>query len=123
MNRIFKKINYLIFMTIIILILFFYFGVFAPLKNKLEITLKNNFMKTVSITEMNIENEFSRFIEGGESLSSRTMIKNKLEEYKSREITFKELKEYTKDKYNDGAKILENIVVAFRLTDNQIITQ
>jgi len=123
MDKIFKKIKFLIFITIITLILFFYFWVFSPLKTELEITLNKNFESTVSITEMNVENKFSRFIEGAESLSSRSMIRNKIESYKLEEVSFLELQNYTADKYSDGVKVLDNIVAAFRVTDEQIIAR
>jgi len=121
MNRVFKKINYVAFITIIILILFFYYGVFAPLKSELETTLYKNFESTVSITEINVENKLSRFIEGSESLSSRSMIRNEIQNYKSGNISLLELQNYTKDKYSDGVKVLDNIVSASRVTDNRVI--
>ena len=123
MNRVFKKINYVAFITIIILILFFYYGVFAPLKSELETTLYKNFESTVSITEINVENKLSRFIEGSESLSSRSMIRNEIQNYKSGNISLLELQNYTKDKYSDGVKVLDNIVSASRVTDNRVIAQ
>lgn len=117
----FRKMTYLIVFTIIVLILFFYFGIFSPLKTELEGTLNQNFKSSVSIIEMNIENKLGRYKEGAESLSSRTMIRNKLSEYKKRSISLQELKVYTQDKYSDGAKVLENIVSAFRITEGKII--
>ncbi|MGM0640924.1 MAG: GGDEF domain-containing protein [Thermotogota bacterium] len=108
-------------MTVIFLILFFYFGVFSPLKNELEDSLNQNFKNSVSITEMNVENKLKRYKEGAESLSSRTMIKNKLAEYKDGEISFQELRDYTKEKYIDGIKVLENVVAAFRISEGETI--
>ncbi|MGM0410791.1 MAG: GGDEF domain-containing protein [Bacillota bacterium] len=84
--------------------------------------MRNEFQRSVTITEQNVENTLNRFIEGAESLSSRTMIKNKLGQYKGGEISLIELKEYTKEKYADGAKVLENVVGAYRISDNEVIT-
>lgn len=123
MDKILKKINYLVITIIIVLILFFYFWVFTPLKTELEISLKENFQNTVDITEMNVENKFHRYIEGAESLSSRTMIRNKIEAYQLGEVSFLELQDYTHDKYRDGVKVLDNIVAAFRVTDDKMVVK
>ncbi|PTX14784.1 diguanylate cyclase (GGDEF) domain-containing protein [Halanaerobium congolense] len=121
MHYIFSKMKYLIITTVVVLIIFFYFGVFSPLKTELEESLNQNFKNFVSITEINVENKFSRYKEGAESLSSRTMIRNKLEEYNEKDISLQELKDYTQAKYSDGVKVLENIVSAFRITEGEVI--
>ncbi|WP_159429259.1 GGDEF domain-containing protein [Halanaerobium congolense] len=113
--------KYLIITTVVVLIIFFYFGVFSPLKTELEESLNQNFKNSVSITEINVENKFSRYKEGAESLSSRTMIRNKLKEYNEKDISLQELKDYTQAKYSDGVKVLENIVSAFRITEGEVI--
>jgi len=113
--------KYLIITTVVVLIIFFYFGGFSPLKTELEESLNQNFKNSVSITEINVENKFSRYKEGAESLSSRTMIRNKLKEYNEKDISLQELKDYTQAKYSDGVKVLENIVSAFRITEGEVI--
>lgn len=121
MHYIFNKMKYLIIFTIIVLIIFFYFGVFSPLKTELEASLNQNFENSVSITEINVENKLSRYIEGAESLSSRTMIRNQLANYKEGNTSLQELKNYTQAKYSDGAKVLDNIVAAFRVSEEIVI--
>lgn len=121
MRKVFSKMKYLIIATIIVLIVFFYFGVFAPLSTELEDSLNENFQNTVSILEINAENELKRYIEGAESLSSRTMIRNELSRYQGGEISFQELQDYTQDKYSDGAGVLENIFSAFRVTEDKVV--
>src|SRR6056297_2917600 len=121
MHYIFNKMKYLIILTIIVLIIFFFFGVFSPLKNQLEESLYKNFEESVSIIEMNVENKLKNYKEGAESLSSRTMIKNKLAEHKAGNLSLEELRVYTQDKYVDGVKILDNIVAAFRISKGNTI--
>ncbi|ADQ13943.1 GGDEF domain-containing protein [Halanaerobium hydrogeniformans] len=121
-KNIFNKIKYLTVIIIIMLIFFFYFFVFQPLKSELESSLDENFKNSVSIIELNVENKFSRFKEGTESLSSRTMIKNELLAYRDGEVTFKELQDYTEDKYADGAGVLDNVMAAFRITEGELVT-
>lgn len=121
MYYIFNKMKYLIIITVIVLIIFFYFGVFSPLKNQLEKSLNQNFNNSVTITEMNIENKLKNYKEGAESLSSRTMIRNKLTEYQEEELSLEELQVYTQDKYVDGVKVLDNTVAAFRISEGKTI--
>jgi len=119
-NRIMK----VTIISVIIIILFFYLGIFSPLKRRLEDSLENNFYKQVSIYEISIESQFSEYIEESKSLSSRTMIKNKLIEYDNQEITLDELKKYTKFKYLDGVQVSDDILAAYRVTKgNQIVVQ
>jgi len=103
--------------------MFFYLGVFSPLKKELEDSLKENFLNEVSINEISIENRFERYIEGSKSLSSRTMIKNKLNDYNNQKISLAELRDYTQAKYVDGVKALDNILAAYRITNDKIVAQ
>lgn len=116
MNNI-KKVSGIL---LVLIIVFFYFGVFIPLKYQLEDSLENNFNQHVSITEINVENYLRRTIEGAKSLSSRTMINKKLEEYKTGQISFENLQEYTVPKYADGAEALQYILSAYRVTDGRV---
>jgi diguanylate cyclase (GGDEF)-like protein/putative nucleotidyltransferase with HDIG domain len=118
-----KKITAIIISAAIITVIFFYLGVFSPLKKELENSLKENFINEVSINEISIENRFERYIEGGKSISSRTMIKNKLSDYNNQKISLVELRDYTQFKYVDGVKALDNILAAYRITDDKIVAQ
>ncbi len=116
-----KKITTIIIAAAVITIIFFYLGVFSPLKNELENSLQKNFINQVSINELSIENRFKRYIEGAKSLSSRTMIKNKLIEYNKQKITLEELRNYTQSKYIEGVKALDNVLGAYRISDDRIV--
>lgn len=121
MYYIFKNLKHITIILMFVSVLFFLFGVFLPLRNKLELQLNEVFKNNVLLVEENIENSFDNFMEGAESLSSRTMIRNKLIEYKNGEITFSNLKNYTQNKYVDGAKVLDNLIAAYRIINNKII--
>ena len=116
-----KKMTVTTTAAVFIIIIFFYFGVFSPLKNELENSLQHNFLNKVSINEVSIENRFDRYIEGTKSLSSRTMIKNKLDNYNNNQISFEELHNYTQSKYVDGVKALDNILAAYRISNDKIV--
>ena len=92
-----------------------------PLKVELENALEDNFHNLVSISEINFENKLNRYIEGASSLSSRTMIKNELDDYVKGEIGIEEVKNYTQEKYADGAEALHYANSAYRISRDQII--
>src|SRR6056297_207982 len=121
MKNLFNLLTVSIILILVILIFLFYIGVFEPLRNELEETAIENFRNTVSIAEINIENFLNRCIEGTESISSRTMIKNKLNLYSINQISLQEIKDYTGSKYIDGAEVLHNIIKAVRISNNKVI--
>ena len=121
MERIFKRLKYMVIIAFVFVIIFFYLMVFTPLKSKLEISLKNDFENSLLIAEKDIENYFKQQIENVRSLSSRTMIRQKLYQYRKKQLTLKELREYTQPKYVDGIKALENIIGAYRISNQQLV--
>ena len=123
MKKLFNLLTLTIIIILVILVFLFYFGVFNPLRSELEQAAIENFKNTVSITEINIENFLDRCIEGTESLSSRTMIKNKLILYRNNKIGLQEIRDYTETKYIDGTKVLDNIIKALRVSDNEKIAE
>jgi diguanylate cyclase (GGDEF)-like protein len=56
-------------------------------------------------------------------ISSRTMLRKKLWEYKKGYITLEDLRKYTQPKYEDGGKVLGNVILAMRTSDKTIIVK
>lgn len=101
-----------------VLVIFF---VYQPMQDELKKSLTENFIQ-ISLTKYYaLENNLERCVEGAKSLSSRTMIKNAIGEYKNGNMSLEELKTYTQTKYEDGAKAIDYIVLAERIVDNNII--
>ena len=123
MKELFKQLKYFIIISLILILLLSYFGIFNPFRKQLESSLNNNFEQLVSISEINLENNMKQFKEGAESLSSRTMIRNELADYKAGKISLDSLKEYTQDKYKDGADALNSYLAAYRISGDQIIAK
>ena len=121
MKRLFNMLTLTTITILVIISISFYFGVFIPLNNQLEKTTIKNFKNSISIVEINVENFFNRSIEATESLSSRTMIKNKLLDYSNNVIEKEDLVIYTQEKYSDGAQVLKNIIKTVRITDDNVI--
>ena len=121
MKRLLKNLKYVIAGSIILIIIFFDFVVFRPMQEELDANLKTQFKQQLSIAEINLENYIKQQINETKSLTSRTMIRKKLAQYKTGELKLQDLKEYTQPKYNDGVEILKNILGAYRISEQELI--
>lgn len=106
---------------LIFILIFAYNFIYSPLYSALEATLLNNFVNLTETSKVSFEYIIERGIENSKSISSRTMIKNKIMDYKDGLISLDELKIFTKTKYKDGIDALENVVYSARIVDNQVI--
>ncbi|MGM0369989.1 MAG: sensor domain-containing diguanylate cyclase [Bacillota bacterium] len=121
MENIFRNLKYLIIVAIILIIISFNFIIFNPMQQRLESSLKNEFKQQFSIQKNHLENYVEQKTNAVETLSSRTMIRKKLAEYQTGDLSLEELQEYTQPKYNDGAKILDNLVETYRISNQKVI--
>jgi len=121
LKSLFKNLKITIVFLSVIFLIFFYFGVFNPLKNELEETLKNNFQDKVYSSELYLESSLNRFIDDSRVLSDRKLIKNKLEEYYFNKIDYQEIREYTQNKYSDASHSLKYLLSSYRFTNNKLI--
>lgn len=110
------------FISVVLITMIFAFRlIYQPLKRELGKSLIDNFNQLALIRYHSLENNISRCEEGARSLSSRTMIKKAIVEYQNKEINFDELKQYTQEKYKDGAMALESLVMAERFVGDDSI--
>lgn len=112
------KFYLLFFLTVVLLT---YFSIYFPLKNALTDQVYENFELVSEAKITAIQQALSQSIQGAESLSSRTMIRDQILIYNAGEITWDELTEFTVPKYRDGAKVIRNLVGATRLVDGQVL--
>lgn len=121
MRSLFKNLKITIAFLSIIFLIFFYFGVFNPLKNELEKTLKTNFKDKVYSSELYFESCLNRFIDDSRVLSDRKMIKDKLEEYYFKNTNYQEIREYTQNKYSDASSSLKYLLSSYRFANNNLV--
>ena len=123
MNSLFKNLKVTIAVITLLLLLFIYFGVFAPLKNELETTLAANFADKVYSTDLYLESCLTRFKECSRTLSDRMIIKNILEEYYFGRINKQKLIKFSETKFIDAAESMRFLLSAYRLTDNVVVAK
>lgn len=118
-----KRVNitfvFLIFTGIFVMFLLIY----MPLKNALEVSLIDNFSQISQVSEESLQNTIERGMEGARSLASRTVIKNAIAEYRSGEMNIEELAAFTQPKYEDGASVLEHLLLAERYVGDELIAR
>lgn len=100
-----------------------FYLIYLPLNNALQTSLIDNFNQISSVNYRSLQNIIQRGMEGARSLSSRTMIKNAIEDYHNGKMSMDELITYTQPKYEDGAKALDHLVIAERFVDNVVISR
>lgn len=110
------------FLFLLIVLMILYNFIYNPLYETLEETLLENFLNTTETSKLSFEYIIERGIENSKSISSRTMINNKILEYKEGKVDLQELKNYTQPRYNDGIEVLENVIYSARIVDNIIIS-
>lgn len=118
-----RRVNTTFGVMILLGALMLYCFTYIPLKKALVSSLLDNFNQISLVNYRAVQNNMQRSIEGARSLSSRTMIKNRIDDYHSGNVSLDELIAYTQPKYEDGAKALEDLLSAERFVDDTLIAR
>lgn len=121
--RFVHRVNRMFALSVFIAIVFVLLFVYQPMRSELEKSLTDNFTQLSRTSFHAFENSIQRGLEGAKSLSSRTMIKDAITDYKNGAMSLSELKAYTGPKYRDGAMALEHLVSAARIVDGMVIAE
>lgn len=121
--RFVRRVNWTIFILLAGGTLGMFFLVFQPMETALKKSLTDNFIQISEVNYCSVNDSIQRGIEGAKSISSRTMIRDAIDDYKKGKTSLDELKEYTQSKYEDGAEVIEHLVTAERYVDGKIIAQ
>lgn len=114
----------IIFSLLIIITLFLtLYGIFLPMEREIENNLVENFNLLAQTKTDSFYGTINKNVQGAKSLSSRTVIRNKITEYLQGEIDFYELKNFTEDKYLDGVRAIENVAYSIRIVDQQVVSE
>ncbi len=115
-NKYFKSIGVLILISFVVFV-----SIYSPMRKELEGNILKNFLYISQSKENSLQNYIHSCVDGGKSISSRTMIKNKIVEYKAGEADINQLSDYTLPRFIDGIKALDNCIGGMRIVDNTII--
>lgn len=116
-----RRVRRMFIYSIFIIILLVFLLVFKPMEKELQKSLINIFLQ-ISHTKFHaIEFSLQSGITGAKSLSSRSVIKSAIGDYYNGKISLAELRALTQPKYEDGAKAIDNIVLAKRFVRGDVI--
>lgn len=117
-----NKEKIILFLAIAFSLFIVFYGVYKPMKNEIESNLVDNF-KLISKSKVDtFEGRIEKSLQGANSLSSRSMIRNKIVDYNSGLVSFAELQDFTENKYSEGVIVLNDITFAERYVDNKRLT-
>lgn len=121
MNNYLKRTRVIFAILVLATLLLTIHGIFIPMEREIEMNLLNNF-NLLSETKKNaFMSAIDRSIQGAKSLSSRTVIRNKIVEYLQGEVSFEELQKFTSDKYLDGVRAIDDVVYSVRVVENKVV--
>jgi diguanylate cyclase (GGDEF)-like protein len=123
MNRKVLPQSLLIVVVILVASLATYFIVYRPLNQQLKHQTYENYRIISSQKESLLEQFIERSKEGANSLSSRTFIRNAIQDYHDGIIDFTELADLTEPIYKDGFSALVNASSASRVVDGMIVAE
>lgn len=114
----------LVLVFIVLLTLFVtYFAVYLPMAHEIEKNAIEQF-KIISESKVHTFNEtINKNVQGAKSLSSRSAIRNKVDEYLEGHIDLETLQTFTRDKYLDGVSVIEDVIYAVRVGDGYEIVR
>lgn len=116
-----RKNRILISILVLLVSLGMYFILFMPEHHTLKDVTLENFYYVSDAKYENINNVIISNVESTEFMSSRTVIKNAIADYIDGLISFRELYDFSYDKYEDGYEVMEYVVEALRIVDGQIL--
>lgn len=121
MKKTFKRIRIMIGVIIALVALSAYLVLYAPIYEAYKDLTIDNFLLTAGVLTDSANGFISRCEEGAQGLSSRTMIKRKLAAHKAGTISEAELRASCEAAYRDGARVLEHLIGAVRVSDGRAL--
>ena len=116
-----RRFQLLTTMALTIIVLLAVVFLYIPLEKDLERNMLDQFSYMVELAEYSADQYMQSNIESAKSISSRTMIREKIVQFQSGNIELDELIEYTEPRYADGIDALDQLAGAVRITNGNII--
>lgn len=118
-----NRVRLVLVFTILLTLIVTYVGVYLPMAYEVEKNAIEQF-KIISESKVYTFNEtINKNVQGAKSLSSRSAIRNKVDEYLEGHIDLESLQTFTRDKYLDGVSVIEDVIYAVRVGDGYEIAR
>lgn len=120
MKATFRKIRWMVVLLALAMGASAYLLLYNPLYRAFRQLSLDNFILSANAVSDGAERYLDRCREGAAAMSSRTMIKRAIVAYREGKSDFEELRSYSDGPYEDGAKVIENLVGAARCVNGRI---
>lgn len=121
MNNLIRKFKKLILISLTTIALFTFIGIYIPMKAELEKETVENFKLEAKLNMYIFEQYVSNCITEANTLSSRSLINDKIIAYYKQELTLEKLREYMQPNFREGAAALDEMVAAYRIVDHRLV--
>lgn len=115
-----RKIALILIFGILILI---FFTIYFPLQRDIHHIQLINWSLIAQSRTYSLQQFIEKSREAAHSISSRTVIRERIEEYLAKQITWDELQAFTQPKYEDGIRVLEDLALAYRVVEGKILVE
>ena len=107
----------------VLLVFSYHYFLFNPSQETIRSQIVKEFVSKMETKAVIMDNTLSQYVQGANSMSSRSMIRNKIEDFYTNKITLNQLKDYTFPKYKDGVQALDNFVYARRVIRKGLLVE
>lgn len=94
-----------------------------PMKTQLEKSIIKNYAQLALTKYQSLEYVINQRVDDAELISTRTVIRDNIVEYKNQEIKLSELREFTQPKYEERCLVIDNLLIAERFVDGVSIAR
>ncbi|NLZ92987.1 MAG: GGDEF domain-containing protein [Firmicutes bacterium] len=123
MNKQLFKIRLAIIGAMCLVALVSYLLIALPLKQELEKSIQQNFIYSAEGVVYSVENFIEHSMYAASSLSSATINKQAMVDFKNGELTLAELKAFIRPRYEENYLVIENLTGAVRIMDGTVIAE
>lgn len=123
MNTLVRKARITVILFAALGILISLGSIYLPLTRQLNGAMTENWTLLARTKSQSVHFFLDRSLEAAQSLSSRTAIRDLLQDYYGGTVTWEELKEFTDPRYLDGVGALDSVVLARRVSGGRVLSE
>jgi len=122
LQSIYKRARIAVLIFLVAMSMFVYLGIYRPIETQLKDEVIHGYELTAGDKIQLLHANFQSAINHAEALSSRSVIRDLLNDYTNGKVTLEELREFTIARYTDGAFTYNMMISATRYSfDRQLI--
>lgn len=121
MQKLIHKFKKVIIISLTIIAVLTFIGIYIPMKAELEKETIENFKLEAKLNMHIFEQYVNNCMTGASTLSSRSLTMDKIIAYNKKELTLEKLREYMQPGFRESAAVLNELVAAYRIVDHRLV--